>query len=147
MQIGIDYTLFIQIAQFLVIVLLVSKWIVAPVHSTYSRRDALVKELNDRATDNLRQIEKKREIYEADLEAVRAELAEYSVGLRSEALARAKAITDRADAEAKTFVEAGRANIKSETDIVCSILMKQVDEYSRQILTDIVSKVSRSSVA
>ncbi|MDR2870519.1 MAG: ATP synthase F0 subunit B [Deferribacteraceae bacterium] len=134
MQIGLDITLFFQIALFLITVFIVNKLIVQPIHSTYTKRDADIEALNAKVQANLDAIESKRLEYEAKLQAVKAEIAEYQTQLRKGASSEAQAIMDKAKAEAMAELEAKRAEIENEVLAARAALHANVAEFSKEIV-------------
>ena len=135
MQIGLDITLLFQIVQFLIIVFIVNKLIVKPIHSTYSRRDDKIAALGAKMQANLNEIEGKKLEYEAKLQAVRGEITESHNQLKAEASARAQAIIDKAKAESQAVIDAKRTEIEKEITQARENLTQEITGLSQQIVT------------
>ena len=134
-QVGLDFTLFIQMLQFFIIIFIVKKLIVDPVTATFTARDRKIDTLNAKTQQNFNEIEQKKAEYESKLQAVRAEISEYSNQLKKEASDKAQAILDKAKAESQDEINANRAEIEKESVQARAALQNQVGELTEQIIT------------
>ncbi len=133
-QVGLDVTLFIQIIQFLLIVLIVNFMIVKPVHNTMLKREQKIDTLKEKARASMTAIEQKVQEYDNRLKVTRAEINEYQNQLRTDATARSQAMLDKAKAECNTELAAAREQIIAEADIAREKLQAETGDLTRQII-------------
>jgi F-type H+-transporting ATPase subunit b len=136
-QIGLDITLFYQIAIFLITVFVVNKLIVNPIHTTYSKRDAKIVAFNEKTQANMKEIENKKLEYEAKLQAVKAEIADYNRELKKDVSAKAQAILDKAKAESQAELSAKRTELEAEASTARAALQANVAEFTKEIIATV----------
>jgi F-type H+-transporting ATPase subunit b len=113
-QVGLDYTLLIQILQFFIIVFLVNIFIVKPLYSTILKRNGRIASLLERAKAASDKVENKKTEYDALLAAVRHEISEYQNSLRTNAVRKAADIVEKSKAAAAAEIDKKIKNIQSE---------------------------------
>jgi F-type H+-transporting ATPase subunit b len=113
-QVGLDYTLLIQILQFFIIVFLVNIFIVKPLYSTILKRNGRIASLLERAKAASDKVENKKNEYDALLAAVRHQISEYQNSLRANAVRKAADIVEKSKAAAATEIDKKIKNIQSE---------------------------------
>lgn len=117
----VDYTLLIQIVQFLVIIYIGKKMILDPVMKTVDGRDSRIDGMKQGAEDLKAQVEQYKQDYTEKMNEMRVELAEYHRKIKEEASKEAnakvqavKAELDGKVAEARAEIEAGSKKAKEE---------------------------------
>ncbi|MDR2884586.1 MAG: ATP synthase F0 subunit B [Deferribacteraceae bacterium] len=138
-QVGLDFTLIMQVVQFLLIVLIVKFFIVAPIHRTYTNRDNKILKLQEDAKASAKAMEAKRLEYEASLQAAKAEITEYNNALAKESAARANGIIDKVKSEIAAAKDEARKTIAAETAIAKESLGKE----SLKLTEDIIHLVTK----
>lgn len=133
-QVGLDYTLFIQILQFFIIVFLVNIFIVKPLYSTMIRRNDKVAYLLERAKAAGEAVEAKKTEYEAKLAAVRQEIYEYQNTLRADAARKAADIIERAKSAAAGDIDKAVKDIEREITRARDKLKNDLKALSEQIV-------------
>jgi F-type H+-transporting ATPase subunit b len=138
-QVGFDFTIFMQIVQFLIIVLIVKFFIAGPIHKTYTDRDNKIARLQEEAKESFRAMEAKRLEYEASLQAAKVEITEYNNALTKEAAARANALIGKVKAEIVSAKEEARKTIAQEA----AMARASLDKESTALTDDIVRLVTK----
>ena len=119
----IDYTLLIQIVQFLVIIYIGKKMILDPVLKTVEGRDSKIDSMKNEAESLKAKVEKYKADYTEKMNEMRIELAEYHRKIKEDAAKDAfdkvqtvKTALDQKTAEAKAEISAQSAKAKKEMD-------------------------------
>jgi F-type H+-transporting ATPase subunit b len=113
-QVGLDYTLFIQIVQFFIIVFLVNIFIVKPLYSTTLGRNNKIAALLERAKAAEGAVESKKAEYEAKLSSIRQEILEYQNSLRADALLKSSEILEKAKSAASADIDRSIKSIQKD---------------------------------
>jgi F-type H+-transporting ATPase subunit b len=137
-QVGLDFTLFIQIVQFLIIVFLVRVFIVCPIRATIEARDAKIAELLRRSKTDVELLEAKKAEYNTRLKAVREEIREYSAKLKEAANAQAQAMIEKIKSENYLNFKKAEALIEDEISAAKKSLQNDVESISKQIVESII---------
>jgi F-type H+-transporting ATPase subunit b len=137
-QVGLDYTLFIQILQFFIIVFLVNIFIVKPLYSTVTKRNAKVSSLLERAKAAADAVEAKKNEYEAALASVRHEIAEYQNTLRADATRKAAEIVEKSKSAAALDIDRAIKDIEREIARERDKLKKDLKGLSEQIILTVL---------
>lgn len=133
-SVGFDYTLFIQMFMFLIIVAIVNFFVAKPLRNTMLGRSSKISSLMQRAKASLDAIEAKKAEYGAQLKAVKAEIAEYHNQLKSEAEQRTQAMLDKIKKETNEELEKARASIATEITAARDSLRGDIGALSQQII-------------
>ena len=119
----IDYTLAIQIVQFLVIIFIGKKMILDPVMGTVNSRDSKIEGMKKEAEDLKAKVEQYKADYTEKMTQMRVELSDYHKKIKEDASkeAAAKVAAVKADVDAKILsarseIHAEAAKAKSEMD-------------------------------
>ena len=133
-SVGFDYTLFIQMFMFLIIVTIVNFFIAKPLRKTMLARSSKVSSLMQRAKASLDTIEAKKAEYEEQIKAVKAEITDYHNQLKSEAEQRTQAMLDKIKAETNDEMEKARDGINREIAAAREALSCDIGTLSQQII-------------
>lgn len=119
----IDYTLAIQIVQFLVIIFIGKKMILDPVMGTVNSRDSKIEGMKKEAEDLKAKVEQYKADYSEKMAQMRVELADYHKKIKddatrgaSETVAVVKADIDAKILAARSEIHAESAKAKAEMD-------------------------------
>lgn len=132
-QVYLDYTLVMQIVQFLLIVFLANILILKPIKSTMDARDAKINDLVSSAEGQLDKVEAGKKAYEAKLASVRNEIAEYQRKVKAEAGEKAEAIISSAKADVSKSAEKARAELEKAVAEAKIQLQGEVKDISEMI--------------
>ena len=133
-QVGLNITLFFQIVQFLLIILIVNFLIVKPIRTTMLKREQKLDSLKSKANASLAAIEQKVREYDEKLKTTRAEIAEYQNRLRADAAARSQAMLEKVKAESNAELTRAREQISKEANIAREKLNAETGELAKQII-------------
>ncbi|WP_022850504.1 ATP synthase F0 subunit B [Limisalsivibrio acetivorans] len=137
----VDFTVVIQIVQFLLIVFLAKKMIIDPTIATVEKRDSKVSSLVGEAESLRAKVEKSKAEYTEKMNEMRAELAEHHRKIREEA---SKEAAERIE-QAKKEVDAKIASAAEELEAEKSKAKEQVDGMVAELSELIVDKVLKSA--
>ncbi|MCD8552772.1 ATP synthase F0 subunit B [Seleniivibrio sp.] len=119
----IDYTLAIQIVQFLVIIFIGKKMILDPVMGTVNSRDSKIEGMKQEAEGLKAKVEQYKADYTEKMVQMRAELADHHKKLKdaaskeaAEKIAAVKADVDAKILSARTEIQSESAKAKAEMD-------------------------------
>ncbi|MEF3254214.1 MAG: ATP synthase F0 subunit B [Deferribacterales bacterium] len=140
-MISVDFTLGLQILQFLIILVVSKKLIFDPVLATINSRNGKIQKLLNEA-DSLRgEVSKIKKDYEEKLQAVKIEVAEYQKKMRDEALAEASAIVGKVKAEVDDKIIKARHEIELQFGKSKSALEAEANMLADIIVDKIIGKV------
>jgi len=136
-QVGLDYTLFFQIIQFILIVFISNKLILKPIKTLIDTRDNNIKIINDSALELLATLEKEHLNYEVRFSKALSELAVYNEELRNKAskevenliLATRKKLTKLNDAHLKELdkmIKVTKNELRKDIPDLTKIIYEQV---------------------
>lgn len=111
-MISVDFTLVLQIIQFLVILIVGKKLIFDPVSATVSSRKEKINLLLKEAESLRDEVARFKKDYEEKFAAVKAEVADYQNKMKVDALAVAEEIKNRAKAEFDAKISKARHDIE-----------------------------------
>jgi F-type H+-transporting ATPase subunit b len=137
----VDFTLVIQIVQFLIILFVSKKMILDPIMKTMETRNAKIEGLTGEAERLKKEVEDSKVAYNEKMNDMRLELAEYHRKIREEA--------SRA---ANTKIEAAKAEVDARVKVALDKLEQEKQEADKQLdaivgeLSDlIVQKILKSA--
>jgi F-type H+-transporting ATPase subunit b len=134
----IDYTLLIQIVQFLVIIFVGKKMILDPVLKTIDSRDSKIGGMKEEAESLKARVEQYRVDYEKKMSDMRVELAEYHRKIKDEASKDAGAKVQAVKTELDQKVAAARAEINACSEKAKAEMNAMVAEISDMIVDRIM---------
>ncbi|GAB1537008.1 hypothetical protein ADMFC3_26390 [Geovibrio sp. ADMFC3] len=134
----VDFTIAIQIIQFLLIIFISKKLILDPTLKTMQARDSRIKSLTDEAEGLRAEVEAGRKSYEEKMNAMRAEMAEYQRKIREEASKEAAVKVAQSKAEVDAKVEAALLKLENEKEVAAKNMDAMVGELSDLIVQKIL---------
>jgi F-type H+-transporting ATPase subunit b len=136
-MISIDFTLLLQILQFLIILFVGKKLIYDPVSATVHSRNGKIEALLKDAEALKNEVSSLKKEYDDKLNAVKSEVAEYQRKIRDEAVAQANEIVGKAKAE----IDSKIANSRKEIEIQLEKSKVFLAEESKNLADMIVEKI------
>lgn len=115
-MISVDFTLVLQIIQFLVILIVGKKLIFDPVSATVNSRKEKINLLLKEAESLRNEVARFKKEYEEKFAAVKAEVADYQNKMKADALAVAGEIKSRAKAEFDAKISKARHDIELQVE-------------------------------
>ncbi|MGB9731679.1 MULTISPECIES: ATP synthase F0 subunit B [Calditerrivibrio] len=136
-MISIDFTLLLQMIQFLIILFIGKKLIYEPVSATIHSRNGKIQGLLKEAQGLRNEVATLKKEYEEKLADVKAEVADYQKKMRDEAVAVANEMVGKAKAE----IDAKIANARKEIEIQVEKSKVVLSEESKALADLIVDKI------
>lgn len=137
----VDYTLAIQIVQFLLIIFIGKKMIMDPVMGTINTRDSKIDGMKKEAESLKAKVEQYKTDYAAKMTEMRAELADYHKKIKDEASQNATDMVAGVKSEIDAKVKAAKAEIAEES----AKAKGQMDSMVAEITDIIVNKIMLSA--
>jgi len=134
----IDYTLLIQIVQFLVIIFIGKKMILDPVLKTIDGRDSKIDGMKGEAEDLKAKVEQYKAEYAVKMTEMRVELAEYHKKIKEEAAAESNSKVQAVKADIDEKIAGARAVIMAETEKTKNEMNTMVAEIADMIVDRIM---------
>jgi len=127
-----DKTIFIQAANFIIMVFLLNVVLIKPIREIIKKRKGLMADqlekiegFNDNAAEKVAS-------YEAQLSDARKEANEIRTVMKGEGTAEEQSLMSVAGEEASNTIQAARAEIKSQVKAAMDSLTKDVDKFAEQ---------------
>ena len=137
-MISLDSTLFIQMANFLITLVVLNFLLIKPVRQQIAARSALT-------SGYLSDIEKfnaeaaaKVSAYEASLADARAKASLARDGLKAEGLAQEQSMLQSAHAEAQAYLQASKKQVAADAKAAMNTLLSQVNVYAAKAVDKIL---------
>ena len=134
----VDYTLLIQIVQFLVVIFVGKKMIMDPVLKTVEGRDSKIDGMKEEAENLKAQVEQYKTDYAAKMAEMRVELAEYHRKIKDEATKEANDMVQGVKADIDEKVAGARAEIAAQSEKAKEEMNTMVTEISDMIVDRIM---------
>lgn len=137
-MIDIDYTIFIQLANFLVTIVVLNFLLIKPVRDQISARSSLLIGYANEATSFADKADAKLSQYETALAEARAQAGQARESLKAEGHAQEQQILNTSHAEAQAFLHASREQIAQESKAAMKTLLSQVDTFAAKAMGKIL---------
>lgn len=141
-MISLDFTVVIQIINFLVIVFVAKKMIYEPMLSNIENRDNKISKLIS-ASDSLKsEIATSKKEYEEKLQKVRAEVAEYQKNIREQTLKETAEKVSKVKEEVTSGIASARSELEKAVVTARASLEKDAEQLSQVIIEKIIGKAA-----
>ncbi len=137
----IDYTLVIQIVQFLIIIYLGKKMIMDPVMGTINTRDSKIDGMKQEAEGLKAKVEQYKTDYTAKMAEMRTELADYHKKIKDEATKDANLMVSTVKSELDAKIQSAKSEIQAESEKAKA----QMDSMVKEISDIIVDRIMLSA--
>jgi len=132
-MINIDGSLFIQIANFLVLIWILNIVVYRPIRKILIERNERISGLEKGIETRLKDAQEKDEEFSRGIREARAQGVKEKDALLDDAAAEEKQIIAKINEKAQAELVAVRAQIEEDIDAVRSALKSQVDDFARAI--------------
>lgn len=139
-MISLDFTVIIQIINFLVIVFVAKKMIYEPMLSNIEKRDSKISKLNNAADSLKSEIVMSKQEYENKLQKVAAEAAEYQKAIREQTVKETTEKVTKVKDEVTGKITQAREELEQTVAGVRVSLKKEAENLSEEIINKIVGK-------
>lgn len=132
-MVNIDYTVFIQIVNFLVLIFVLNLILYKPIRRMLEERREKILGLETSINSSEQGVQEKDTLYTEGIKAARAEGMKKKEAIVEEASEKEREIIARINEKAKKNLEEIRASISKETESAKANLMQEVDDFAGQI--------------
>lgn len=139
-MIELNVTFFIQLVNFLIVLLLLNLILYKPIRGMLKKRAELMSQQVSKIEDFTKTAEDKMASYEQDLDKARVKAQEIRAGLKEEGYENEKGIIQVANNEAGSLVKTARDKITKDKDAALSSLKKEVEKFASKAADKILSK-------
>lgn len=139
-MIELNVTFFIQLVNFLIVLLLLNLILYKPIRGMLKKRAELMSKQVSKIEDFTKTAEDKMAAYEQDLDKARVKAQEIRTGLKEEGYENEKGIIQAANDEAGNLVKSARDKITKDKDAALSSLKKEVEKFASKAADKILSK-------
>jgi len=141
-MVDINWTVLIQIANFLVLILILNIVLYKPIRSILRRRKETVQGLENSVAATLRQAEEKNQAFTDGIKKARLQGQKEKEAMMKAATDEEQAILDKIHTQAKQELAAVKAKISEDTNAVRTALEKEVDNFADAITHKILGRAA-----
>ena len=139
-MIDLDYTFFVQLVNFMVILTVLNLILYRPIRGIIKKRAEVMSEKLSSIEDFAAKAEAKLESYKTALSGARVEAQQLRVALKTEGVAVESAVLAEAGAEAAEKVAAARKEIDGQKQAALKALRAQVSAYAKEVAGKVLIK-------
>ncbi len=139
-MIDLDYTFFVQLVNFLVILTVLNLILYRPIRGIIKKRAEVMSEKLGTIEDFAAKAEAKLESYKAALSGARVEAQQLRVALKTEGVAVESSVLAAAGTEAAEKVAAARKEIDGQKQAALKALRGEVATYAKNVADKVLSK-------
>ncbi len=136
----VDYSLFIQIANFLLLLFLLNRILYRPIRRILAERAEQVSAFENTIADFQRKAARDAESLEQNMKSARKEGFDRKEGLRGEGLAQEKGTIQKAAAAAGERIGEAKAEIGRHVEDVRKVLEKDIGAFSQELAEKILGR-------
>ncbi len=137
-MIDINITLFIQLLNFLITLVVLNLLLIRPVRENIKKRKALIAGFVDEAEKFNRESAARLSSYEATLAEARAGALRERDSIKNTAHSREQEILDAAHREAQNFLQTAKAEVTAQTESAMSVLRGKVEALAGKALSRVL---------
>jgi F-type H+-transporting ATPase subunit b len=139
-MIDLDYTFFVQLVNFMVILTVLNLILYRPIRGIIKKRAEVMSQKLGSIEDFAAKAEAKLESYKVALSGARVEAQQLRVALKAEGVAVESSVLAEAGAEAAEKVAAARKEIDGQKQTALKALRGEVAEYAKNVANKVLSK-------
>ncbi|UTF50172.1 ATP synthase F0 subunit B [Desulfomicrobium sp. ZS1] len=139
-MIDLDYTFFVQLVNFLVILTVLNLILYRPIRGIIKKRAEVMSQKLGTIEDFAAKAEAKLESYKIALSGARVEAQQLRVTLKAEGVAVESSVLAVAGAEAADKVAAARKEIDGQKQTALKALREEVSTYAKNVADKVLSK-------
>ncbi len=139
-MIELNVTFFIQLVNFLIVLLLLNLVLYKPIRGMLRKRAEIMAQKVSQVEAFTGSAEEKMKTYEAELDKARIKAQEIRSDYKGEGFARENEIVDAASGEAVSFVKSARDKVSKEKESAIAKLKKEIDKFAAKATEKILSK-------
>jgi F-type H+-transporting ATPase subunit b len=139
-MIDLDYTFFVQLVNFMVILTVLNLILYRPIRGIIKKRAEVMSQKLGSIEDFAAKAEAKLESYKVALSGARVEAQQLRVALKTEGVAVESSVLAEAGAEAAEKVAAARKEIDGQKQTALKALRQEVATYAKNVANKVLSK-------
>jgi F-type H+-transporting ATPase subunit b len=139
-MIDLNYTLFVQLANFLFLIIAMHFLLLKPILRHMDERDGSIENANLEAADTAKRAELLVADYEAEMAYARGQANQVYQALQQEGMAEARSKVSAAKAEAQQAIEKAMAEVQGEAAKAREILKAEMAKLPGQIASKILGR-------
>ncbi|PKN41380.1 MAG: hypothetical protein CVU60_11630 [Deltaproteobacteria bacterium HGW-Deltaproteobacteria-18] len=139
-MIDLDYTFFVQLVNFMVILTVLNLILYRPIRGIIKKRAEVMSQKLGSIEDFAAKAEAKLESYKVALSGARVEAQQLRVALKAEGLAVESSVLAEAGAKAAEKVAAARKEIDGQKQTALKALRQEVAAYAKNVASKVLSK-------
>ena len=139
-MLNINYTLLIQIANFLFLLLVLNFIAYRPIRAILNRRKQEISSRKEDAESWKQRAEKRSEELEENISATRKEAVKEKANIKDQGLDQEKAMLQEAHSGAEAKLDKVRMEIRDRTDQVSISLQRELEGFSREFAEKILGR-------
>ncbi len=139
-MIELNVTFFIQLVNFLVVLLLLNIILYKPIRGMLNKRAEIMSQTVSEIEKFSGTAREKLKDYEDELSKARAKAQDIRAGLKDEGYGKEKEIVESASAEAGSMIKAARDKISQEKGAAVASLKKEIDKFASKASEKILGK-------
>ena len=139
-MLNINYTLLIQIANFLFLLLVLNFIAYRPIRGILNRRKQEISSRKEDAESWKQRAEKRSEELEENISATRKEAVKEKANIKDQGLDQEKAMLQEAHSGAEAKLDKVRMEIRDRTDQVSISLQRELEGFSREFAEKILGR-------
>ena len=137
-MINLDLTLWIQLANFLITIVVLNYLLIKPVREQIAARSALTSGYTAEIEKFAAEASNKLSGYEASLSQARAEASLARESIKAQGQAKEQELLQSAHSEAQAFLHSSREQVAKEAKAAMDILLSQVNGYAATAVSKIL---------
>lgn len=139
-MIDLNYTFFVQLVNFLIILTVLNLILFRPIRGIIKKRAEVMSEKLGSIEDFAAKAEAKLESYKTALTGARVEAQQMRMSLKAEGVAKESSVLAEAGAEAAEKVAAARKDIDGQKQAALKVLRAQVSTYAKDVAGKVLVK-------
>ncbi len=139
-MIELNVTFFIQLVNFLIVLLLLNLILYKPIRGMLRKRAEIMSERVSETERFSSSAEEKIKSYEKELDKARTKAGEIRSELKGEGFSIENEIVDVASGEAASIMKAAREKVSKEKETAIASLIKEVEKFAAKATEKILSK-------
>lgn len=139
-MVDINYTLLVQLANFLVLIVVLNVLLLKPVLKHLAERDNKISTSHDEAKANAQRAEDLMAEFEAELGEARIKANQVYNGLQQEGASAQRASMNAAKAQAQEMIDKAKAEIEKDAARAREILKSEMEKLPRDIAAKLLGR-------
>ncbi len=139
-MVDIDYTLLVQLASFIVFIVIMNALLLKPVMKHLSERDNKISSSHDEAKANAEKAESMLADFERELGDARVKASKAYSTLQQEGVAEQRAKVAGVKAQAQQMIDKARAEIQSDASRAREILKAEMEKLPKDIAAKLLGR-------